>query len=297
MKIDMAVLSGRQRYWATFWLCVMSLLPGVGFSSTLLALSSDAATPVSAEEIVQTASGIQIHIQERALRDVLQRIQNASQVQFEVSASLLEQPVSANLTASSWSEAIQLLLKNYNHIDIYKKDQQRLQRVYIMESVRAEDIPPIDMTHARVRERGPAAKATPSGRNRRVRSEKHKARTGSSSLPISALPGHEAWSGGEQPPLRESPPSMGKRQPLPQEFEVVDQSLPLEDEGPPLDRYLPMDAGPPQDQHTAVDAGPPREESVPYGGGPPAGYLPDSTGPPLELLSPTDEDGPPGNMQ
>ena len=140
----------RRGQWLGF---LLLLIPGIGAAANILALPAKAPTPLSAQAVGKTATGVQIQVKNRHLSEVLQSIQNASGIQFEVSDSLMETPLTISITAPGWTPAVQQLLKNYNHIDVYNKKQQ-LHRVYVMESVRAEDIPPIARERTRVVERG-----------------------------------------------------------------------------------------------------------------------------------------------
>ncbi len=83
---------------------------------------------ISQTEIGKNASGVRISVQSRALRDVLQRIQNETGVTFKLDDSLLDTPVTASIQAADWRSAITELLDSFNVMTVWGKtlDQSRI---------------------------------------------------------------------------------------------------------------------------------------------------------------------------
>lgn len=111
------------------FLVLIILIFGVGQADAeFVNLTQGNPTAISQSEISPNASGVRISVQSRALRDVLQRIQNETGVTFKLDDALLGTPVTASIQAADWKTAISELLESFNVMTVWGKtlDQSRI---------------------------------------------------------------------------------------------------------------------------------------------------------------------------
>lgn len=84
-------------------------------------------------EVVSSATGVRIRVQDRPLIEVLQEVANAAEIRFRVSQSLLGQKVTADIQAADWQAGLSKLLKNFSRVGVWK-DGSKLAELVLLES-------------------------------------------------------------------------------------------------------------------------------------------------------------------
>jgi len=117
-----------------------------GRAESITPLPQSDLSPVNDPEITVTSEGVRIHVKERLLGQVLQRIQNESGIQFQLSKALMDIRITATVEAPDWAMAIHKLLGRYNKAEVWDKDK-RLHRVLVLGSGGEGDLRPINATY------------------------------------------------------------------------------------------------------------------------------------------------------
>lgn len=98
-------------------------------------LKSGHDTPAPASEMVIGASseGVTIQVTQSALGKVLQNISEQSHIQFKVSGSLSDLPVTAGIRGKNWDSAVRELLRNYGTVEM-TDESGHLSKVFILKA-------------------------------------------------------------------------------------------------------------------------------------------------------------------
>ena len=107
----------------------------------LLDLPQRQSTTLSDEEVAVTPQAIRLHLQERPLQEVLQYIQYASGIRFRLPHTLLTTPVTADIEAPDWPEAVRQLLRPFQTAEVWQDGETQLRQIFILESAAATPAP------------------------------------------------------------------------------------------------------------------------------------------------------------
>jgi len=112
-------------------LIILLFVPKNGRAESLISLPLSGVSPIGEPEIAVTSEGVRIYVEERSLLQVLQRIQNESGIQFQLSRALMDSRITATVEAPDWTMAIRKLLGRYNKAEVWDKGI-RLRRVLVI---------------------------------------------------------------------------------------------------------------------------------------------------------------------
>jgi len=121
-------------------LLVGVLMGGLSAATPLSVSTSDGTTPQGLE-LFMTPQGICLRVMSQPLGDVLQHIQRASGVQFELPRGLMQGFITATIEATDWPTVIKRLLRAFSRVETWSREEQLL-RVTVFESGQEQDKPP-----------------------------------------------------------------------------------------------------------------------------------------------------------
>ncbi|MFQ5673026.1 MAG: hypothetical protein ACE5G9_08020 [Nitrospinales bacterium] len=105
---------------AVLTLCLLWL--SAPAAAEFVSLPESGPTFVDDEEVGSSPRGIGIHVQNKLLRDVLQRIQNESGIHFQLQEKMLADSITANFVASDWTSAVRRMLRNFSRLEVWDED-------------------------------------------------------------------------------------------------------------------------------------------------------------------------------
>ena len=106
---------------------------GSAFGGVIVPLPEKGKSTVSDKELsLETNGKVSIKVRKRALKDVLQAVQNRSGIKFSVEESLLPKVMDSNVEGEDWDQAVRALLKQYSVI--YGMSDGKLVAVKVLES-------------------------------------------------------------------------------------------------------------------------------------------------------------------
>lgn len=74
--------------------------------------------PAFAEMISQTPQGVSIKVDDRPLPELIKEIRSKTGIQIKAPDSMKEEKVTVRIEAQNWEEAVELLLRDFNHIKL-----------------------------------------------------------------------------------------------------------------------------------------------------------------------------------
>jgi hypothetical protein len=107
----------------------------------LLDLPQHQSATLSDEEVAVTPQAIRLRLKERPLQEVLQYIQHASGIRFVLPQTLLTIPVTADLEAPDWPEAVRQLLRPFQTAEVWQNGETQLRQIFILDSAAATPAP------------------------------------------------------------------------------------------------------------------------------------------------------------
>jgi len=81
--------------------------------------------------------GIIIKSKGVSLTDLLNKIETQSGIDFKINNGLLEESISVDVEAATWTKAVQEVLKDYNRVELWGRDR-KLTGVYVVEALNSE---------------------------------------------------------------------------------------------------------------------------------------------------------------
>lgn len=90
--------------------------------------------------IGKTSSGVEgviIKAIDVSLADLLKKIESQSGIDFKINSGLLDESISVDIEATTWTKAVQEVLKDYNRVELWGRDQ-KLTGVYVVEVLNLE---------------------------------------------------------------------------------------------------------------------------------------------------------------
>jgi hypothetical protein len=83
-------------------------------------------------EITPTPIGVLIQVKDQPLPKVLQEINKMSNIRFDIPSTLLDEKITAEIMAPTWTQATLRLLENFNRIDLWEGNNKALSKVLLM---------------------------------------------------------------------------------------------------------------------------------------------------------------------
>ena len=125
-----------------FIVFIILIIGVVHANAEFVTLTKGNPTAIGQSEIGSNASGVRISVQSRALRDVLQRIQNETGVTFKLDDVMLATPITVSIQAADWKSAISKLLESFNVMTVWGKtlDTSRVRIIGLGENESGTDV-------------------------------------------------------------------------------------------------------------------------------------------------------------
>jgi len=115
--------SGKRGWLVRMALALCLLWPmGQPAEAEFVPLPEGGPAAVGEAEVGSSPRGVGIHVQNKLLLDVLQRIQNASGIRFQIQEEMLADRITADFAAVDWTSAVRKMLRNFSRLEVWDED-------------------------------------------------------------------------------------------------------------------------------------------------------------------------------
>ncbi len=103
----------------SFFIFFVSLISIQYASADFLILPENGINSIKNEEMQVSPEGINLHVKNRPLFSVLQRLQNETGIRFKLNDGLITEKVTVNITALNWKSLVSKLLGNFSKLELW----------------------------------------------------------------------------------------------------------------------------------------------------------------------------------
>jgi hypothetical protein len=89
----------------------------------IVTLPKNGSIPTATKGLKATEKGILIDVKDMALKDLLQWIQNESDICFSLSSGLLKVPITISLEEPNWNAAVRRLIRSFSKMEVWFGDK------------------------------------------------------------------------------------------------------------------------------------------------------------------------------
>lgn len=82
--------------------------------------------------VLKNENGVRINVQNILLSTLLQYIHDRSGIEFKLGYDVVDEVITTSISASTWTEAVRILLKEFNKVEVWANDKD-LSRVVVLD--------------------------------------------------------------------------------------------------------------------------------------------------------------------